>query len=73
MTIINQIYIMVIDLANKLIGHEYTVLARRYTVPPNKLPVFQEFTVKAVNRYQACRVFDQELTAWTRLDVTLKR
>lgn len=64
---------MIIDLANKLIGLEWTVVARRYTIPPNKQPVFQQFTVKAVNKYQASRLFDQTLTAWTRLDVSLKR
>lgn len=59
---------MVINLANKYFGRNWEVLARRYTIPVNKFPVFRTFKIKAINKYQACRLFDQEFTAWTRLE-----
>ena len=49
---------------------KYRVLARRYLVPPNKQPVFQEFHIAASNPYEAARKFDQAYTAWPRLDVS---
>lgn len=49
---------------------QYTVLARRYLVPPNKQPVFRQFEVEAPSLYEASRKFDVTYTAWTRLDTT---
>lgn len=48
---------------------DFVVFCRRYTVPPNKQPVFSQFVVPAKNIYDAARKFDQNYTAWTRLTV----
>ena len=55
---------------NRKPQREYTVLARRYLVPPNKQPVFRQFVVEAPSPYEASRKFDVTYTAWTRLDTT---
>ena len=50
--------------------NQYSVLARRYLVPPNKQATFRQFSVEAASPYEAARIFDQTYAAWTRLDVT---
>jgi len=55
---------------NRKPQREYNVLARRYLLPPNKQPVFQQFIVEAASLYEAARKFDVTYTSWTRIDTT---
>ena len=49
---------------------EFIVTCRRYTLPVNKQPVFSSIKLRARDKYEAARVFDNVYTKWTRLDVT---
>ena len=51
---------------------DYVIVARRFTIPPNKGPVFSTFIIREGSLYDAARHFDQNYTAWTRLSVTEK-
>jgi len=64
---------MLWKLVTHILYRDFDVVARRYTVPPNKQPVFSTFTINALSNYDACREFDQTHTAWTRLSCTVRR
>ena len=48
---------------------QYSVLARRYLVPPNKQPTFRQFVIEAPSLYEASRKFDV-IHRLDRLDTT---
>ena len=60
------------NFVQNLLTSEFVVVARRYTLPADRSPVFATFIIRERNSYEAARAFDQTHTAWTRLSVTKK-
>ena len=63
---------MLFKFVRGLFMSDYVVVARRYTLPVNKSPVFATFIIREASLYDAARTFDHTHTAWTRLSVTKK-